>query len=102
MHTQYTSIHMHTYTFMRTHIHKCTLHTNMHICMHCVALYLYIYIALLAVHTNQKHFQRERDPERREHTCRHTLYSDIHIHMHTFTHTYLGPYFIFFHFHIFY
>jgi len=28
-------------------------------------LYLYIYIALLAVHTNQKHFQRERPRENR-------------------------------------
>jgi len=31
----------------------------------CIVLYLYIYIALLAGHTNQKRF-RARDPERRE------------------------------------
>jgi len=31
-----------------------------------IILYLYIYIALLAVHTNQKRFHGSRDPERRE------------------------------------
>jgi len=31
----------------------------------CIVLYPYIYIALLAVHTNQKRFSA-RDPERRE------------------------------------
>src|SRR6218665_3161018 len=33
--------------------------------MHCIVLYLYIYIALLAVHTNQKRFQCERLREKR-------------------------------------
>src|SRR6218665_978079 len=32
----------------------------------CIVLYLYIYIALLAVHTNQKRFQCERPREKRE------------------------------------
>src|SRR6218665_531817 len=31
----------------------------------CIVLYLYIYIALPAVHTNQKHFQCERPREKR-------------------------------------
>ena len=31
---------------------------------HCIVLYLYIYIALLAVHTNQKPFQCERPREK--------------------------------------
>ena len=31
-----------------------------------IVLYLYIYIALLAVHTNQKRFQCERPREKRE------------------------------------
>jgi len=30
-----------------------------------IVLYLYIYIALLAVHTNEKHFQCERPREKR-------------------------------------
>ena len=33
--------------------------------LYCIALYLYIYIALLAVHTNQKRFQCERSREKR-------------------------------------
>jgi len=33
--------------------------------MYCIVLYLYIYIALLTVHTNQKHFQCERPIEKR-------------------------------------
>jgi len=33
--------------------------------MYCIVLYLYIYIALLAVHTNQKRFQCERPREKR-------------------------------------
>ena len=33
---------------------------------HCVVLYLYIYISLLAVHTNQKRFQCERPREKRD------------------------------------
>ena len=32
---------------------------------YCIVLYLYIYIALLAVHTNQKRFQCERSREKR-------------------------------------
>ena len=32
---------------------------------YCIVLYLYIYIALLVVHTNQKHFQCERPREKR-------------------------------------
>src|SRR6218665_1806352 len=32
---------------------------------YCIVLYLYIYIALLAVHTNQKRFQRERPRQKR-------------------------------------
>src|SRR6218665_2625530 len=32
---------------------------------HCIVLYLYIYIALLAVHTNQKRFQCERPREKK-------------------------------------
>jgi len=32
----------------------------------CIVLYLYIYIVLLAVHTNQKRFQCERPREKRE------------------------------------
>jgi len=31
----------------------------------CIVLYLYIYIALLAVHTNQKRFQCERPREKK-------------------------------------
>src|SRR6218665_2269987 len=31
----------------------------------CIVLYLYIYVALLAVHTNQKRFQCERPREKR-------------------------------------
>ena len=31
----------------------------------CIVLYLYIYIALLAVHTNQKRFQCKRPREKR-------------------------------------
>ncbi|PGH37776.1 MAG: hypothetical protein CRN43_19135 [Candidatus Nephrothrix sp. EaCA] len=31
----------------------------------CIVLYLYIYIALLSVHTNQKRFQCERPREKR-------------------------------------
>ena len=31
----------------------------------CIVLYLYIYIALLTVHTNQKRFQCERSREKR-------------------------------------
>ena len=34
--------------------------------LYCIVLYLYIYIALLAVHTNQKRFQCERPREKRE------------------------------------
>src|SRR6218665_1875341 len=33
--------------------------------MYCIVLYLYIYIALLAVHTNQKRFQCKRPREKR-------------------------------------
>ena len=33
--------------------------------VYCIVLYLYIYIALLAVHTNQKRFQCERPREKR-------------------------------------
>src|SRR6218665_2469383 len=33
--------------------------------MTCIVLYLYIYIALLEVHTNQKRFQSERPREKR-------------------------------------
>src|SRR6218665_2894931 len=33
--------------------------------LYCIVLYLYIYIALLAVHTNQKRFQCERPREKR-------------------------------------
>ena len=32
---------------------------------HCIVLYLYVYIELLAVHTNQKRFQCERHRERK-------------------------------------
>ena len=32
---------------------------------HCIVFYLYIYIALLAVHTNQKRFQCERPRQKR-------------------------------------
>ena|SRR6218665_2406903 len=32
---------------------------------YCIVLYLYLYIALLAVHTNQKRFQCERPREKR-------------------------------------
>ena len=32
---------------------------------YCIVLYLYIYIALLAVHINQKRFQCERPKEKR-------------------------------------
>ena len=39
-----------------------TMMMNMTIC---IVLYLCIYIALLAVHTNQKGFQRERPREKR-------------------------------------
>ena len=35
------------------------------IVLYCIVLYLYIYIALLAVHTNQKRFQCERPREKR-------------------------------------
>ena len=34
-------------------------------CSDCIVLYLYIYIVLLAVHTNQKRFQWERPREKR-------------------------------------
>ena len=42
----------------------------MHVCrycivLYCIVLYLYIYTALLAVHTNQKRFQCERPREKR-------------------------------------
>src|SRR6218665_870291 len=33
--------------------------------LYCIVLHLYIYIALLAVHTNQKRFQCERPREKR-------------------------------------
>src|SRR6218665_2365474 len=33
--------------------------------LYCIVLYLYIYIALLEVHTNQKRFQCERPREKR-------------------------------------
>src|SRR6218665_1646855 len=33
--------------------------------LYCIILFLYIYIALLAVHTNQKRFQCERPREKR-------------------------------------
>src|SRR6218665_474121 len=33
--------------------------------LYCIVLYLYIYIALLAVHTNQKRFQCERPREKK-------------------------------------
>jgi len=33
--------------------------------LYCIVLYLYIYIALLAVHTNQKRFQCERPKEKK-------------------------------------
>jgi len=33
--------------------------------LYCIALYLYIYTALLDVHTNQKRFQGERPREKR-------------------------------------
>ena len=33
--------------------------------LYCIVLYLFIYIALLAVHTNQKRFQCERPREKR-------------------------------------
>jgi len=33
--------------------------------LYCIVLYLYIYIALLAVHINQKRFQCERPREKR-------------------------------------
>ena|SRR6218665_1960808 len=33
--------------------------------IHCIVLYLYIYIAFLAVYTNQKRFQCERPREKR-------------------------------------
>jgi len=33
--------------------------------LYCIELYLYIYIALLAVHTNQKRFKCERPREKR-------------------------------------
>src|SRR6218665_1938974 len=36
-----------------------------HIVLYCIVLYLYIYIAPLAVHTNQKRFQCERPREKR-------------------------------------
>src|SRR6218665_1645481 len=36
------------------------------IVLYCIVLYLYIYIALLAVHTNQKHFQCERPREKKD------------------------------------
>src|SRR6218665_2595455 len=36
-----------------------------YIVLYCIVLYLYIYIALLAVHTNQKRFQCERPREKR-------------------------------------
>src|SRR6218665_1904926 len=36
-----------------------------HPALYCIVLYLYIYIALLAVHTNQKRFQCERPREKR-------------------------------------
>jgi len=43
--------------------------------MHCIVLCLYIYIALLAVHTNQKRFQCERPGEKSMHYCTYvTLY----------------------------
>ena len=35
------------------------------IVLYCIALYLYIYIALLAVHTNQKRCQCDRPREKR-------------------------------------
>jgi len=35
------------------------------ILLYCIVSYLYIYIALLAVHTNQKRFQCERPREKR-------------------------------------
>ena len=38
---------------------------NLPLVLYCAVLYLYIFIALLAVHTNQKRFQCERPRERR-------------------------------------
>src|SRR6218665_579651 len=38
--------------------------------LYCIVLYLYIYIALLAVHTNQKRFQCERPREKKEKSCK--------------------------------
>jgi len=37
--------------------------------LYCIVLYLYIYIALLTVHTNQKRFQCERPREKRAVLC---------------------------------
>src|SRR6218665_1899592 len=39
--------------------------TRLNKVLYCNVLYLYIYIALLAVHTNQKRFQCERPREKR-------------------------------------
>ena len=41
---------------------KCKFYLNK---LYCIVLYLYIYIALPAVHTNQKRFQCERPREKR-------------------------------------
>ena len=51
----------------------CLMSSSLIFCiLYCIVLYLYIYIALLAVHANQKRFQREtqRDESRLKRTKR--------------------------------
>src|SRR6218665_432908 len=64
----YTYIHTYVHTYVRTYVRMYVcMYICMYIyaCMHCIVLYRFIYIALLAVHTNQKRFQCERPREKR-------------------------------------
>jgi len=46
--------------------YSCKLHiSKAALIWYCIVLYLHIYTELLAVHTNQKRFQRERPREKR-------------------------------------
>src|SRR6218665_3458030 len=63
-------MHVSMYICMYVCVYVC-MYVCMYICMnvcmtlYCIVLYLYIYIALLAVHTNQKRFQCGRPREKR-------------------------------------
>src|SRR6218665_2437256 len=46
-------------------LHQVEIYYYNCIVLYCIVLYLYIYIALLAVHTNQKRFQCERPREKK-------------------------------------